>query len=449
MSQQSFINGRYSRLSALRSLLYLCENLKCSTVQLLSLHQLLICCCRLNYVDNQLHHKCQNGRGMTARRRGKGEGSIYRRASDGRWVAALIMYDGRRVVRRASSRKDAAAKLELLLKARAEGQALAADRSTAAFLTDWLAVVRNTVALGTFERYEQYVRVHAIPALGRIRLGRLTPQHFQRLYQEKLAAGLSPTVSHLHTVLHGAFAEAVRWGLLSRNVVALVRPPRKVHVEVVALTVEEARALLAAAAGTRFEVLFVLALKTGMRRGELLALRWEDVDLDKGVLQVRGTLRRTREGLTIGTPKTAASRRRVVLSPSSVAALRGHRARQQQERQAAGDLWQDFGLVFPNTLGRPMEPRCLLSDVYRPLLKRAGLPPVTFHALRHTAATLLLAEGEHPKVVQELLGHAQVSITLDRYSHMTPRLMSNAAALMDRLLDADQDASQARRSQKS
>jgi integrase len=379
---------------------------------------------------------------MTARRRGKGEGSIYRRASDGRWVAALIMDDGRRVVRRASSRKDAAAKLELLLKARADGQALAADRSTAAFLTEWLAVVRNTVALGTFERYEQYIRVHAVPALGRIRLGRLTPQHFQRLYQEKLAAGLSPTtVSHLHTVLHGAFAEAVRWGLVPRNVVTLVRPPRKTHVEVVALTVKEARALLAAAAGTRFEVLFILALKTGMRRGELLALHWEDVDLDKGVLQVRGTLRRTREGLKIGTPKTAASRRKVVLSPSSVAALRRHRARQQQERQAAGDLWQDFGLVFPNTLGRPMEPRCLLSDVYRPLLRRAGLPAITFHTLRHTAATLLLAEGEHPKVVQELLGHAQVSITLDRYSHMTPRLMSNAAALMDRLLDGEEPSS--------
>jgi integrase len=375
---------------------------------------------------------------MTARRRGKGEGSIYRRASDGRWVAALIMEDGRRVVRRARSRKDAATKLELLLKARAEGQTIAAHQSTSAFLTEWLAVVKNTVAAGTFERYEQYIRVHAIPALGRIRLGRLTPQHFQRLYQQKLTAGLSPTtVSHLHTVLHGAFAEAVRWGLVPRNVVALARPPRKAHVEIVALTVEEARALLAAAAGNRFHALFVLALKTGMRRGELLALHWEDVDLDKGVLQVRGTLRRTREGLTFGTPKTAASRRKVVLSPTS-AALRRHRGRQHEERRAAGDLWQDFGLIFPNTLGRPMEPRDLLSDVYRPLLKRAGLPPVTFHALRHTAATLLLAEGEHPKVVQELLGHAQVSITLDRYSHMTPRLMSNAAVLMDRLLDAQE-----------
>jgi integrase len=109
------------------------------------------------------------------------------------------------------------------------------------FLTEWLAVVKNTVGAGTFERYEQYIRVHAIPALGRIRLGRLTPQHFQRLYQERLAAGLSPTtVSHLHTVLHGAFAEAVRWGLLPRNVVALVRPPRKAHVETVALTVDQA-----------------------------------------------------------------------------------------------------------------------------------------------------------------------------------------------------------------
>jgi integrase len=375
---------------------------------------------------------------VTARRRGKGEGSIYRRASDGRWIAALIMADGRRVVRRASSRKDAAAKLELLLKARAEGQALPADRSAAAFLNEWLTVVKHTVAAGTFERYEQYIRVHAIPALGRIRLGRLTPQHVQRLYQDKLAAGLSPTtVSHLHTVLHGAFAEAVRWGLLPRNVVSLARPPRKAHVEVVALTVEQARALLAAAAGNRFEALFVLALKTGMRRGELLALRWEDVDLDKGMIQVRGTLRRTREGLTFGVPKTAASRRQVVLSPSLEAALRRHRARQEKECQGVGDLWLNLGLVFPNTLGRPMEPRDLLANVYRPLLDRAGLPPVTFHALRHTAATLLLSEGEHPKVVQELLGHAQVSITLDRYSHMTPRLMSNAAAVMDRLLDEE------------
>jgi integrase len=140
-----------------------------------------------------------------------------------------------------------------------------------------------------------------------------------------------------------------------RNVVALVRPPPKVHVDVIALTVEEARALLAAA-GNRFEALLILALKTGMRRGELLALRWEDADLDKGVLQVRGTLRRTQEGLSIGTPKTPASRRKVVLSPASVTALLRHRARQEQERQTAGDLWHDLGLAFPNRLGRLMEP---------------------------------------------------------------------------------------------
>jgi integrase len=223
--------------------------------------------------------------------------------------------------------------------------------------------------------------------------------------------------------------------------VALVRPPRKAHVEIVALTVEQARALLAAAASNRFEALFILALKTGIRRGELLALRWDDVDLDKGMLQVRGTLRRTREGLTFGTPKTAASRRKVVLSPTSIAALRRHQVRQDEERRTAGDLWHDFGLVFPNTVGRPMEPRDLLGCV--PAASQASwMPPVTFHALRHMAATLLLAEGEHPKVVQELLGHAEVSITLDRYSHMTPRLMSNAAALMDRLLDGEEPSSQ-------
>jgi integrase len=276
------------------------------------------------------------------------------------------------------------------------------------------------------------------PATIRHRKTRATPQHFQRLYQEKLAAGLSPTtVSHLHTVLHGAFAEAMRWGLVPRNVVALVRPPRKAHVEVVALTVEQARALLDAAAGNRFEALFILALKTGMRRGELLALRWDDVDLDKGMLQVRGTLRRTREGLTFGTPKTSASRRKVVLSPTSVAAMRPPSSTPARGAAHGGRSVAGLRVGVSHTVGRPMEPCDLLSNVYRPLLKRAGLAPVTFHALRHTAATLLLAEGEHPKVVQELLGHAQVSITLDRYSHMTPRLMSNAAALMDRLLDGE------------
>jgi integrase len=312
---------------------------------------------------------------VTARRRGKGEGSIYRRASDGRWIAALIMADGRRVVRRASSRKDAAAKLELLLKARAEGQALPADRSTAAFLNEWLAVVKHAVAAGTFERYEQYIRVHAIPTLGRIRLGRLTPQHFQRLYQDKLAAGLSPTtVSHLHTVLHGAFGEAVRWGLLPRNVVSLARPPRKTHVEVVALTVEQARALLAAAAGNRFAALFELAVKTGMRRGELLALRWEDVDLDKSMLQVRGTLRRTREGLTFGVPKTAASRRQVVLSPSLVAALRRHRARQEEERQGVGGLWLNLGWCFPIRSGGPWSLGTSSPTCTAPSLSVRGCP---------------------------------------------------------------------------
>jgi integrase len=369
-----------------------------------------------------------------AGKRGNGEGSIYQRGSDGRWVAALIMTNGKRVTRTAKTHAEAVKKLEALLKARAEHAPVSADRSTAAFLHEWLAAIQGSVSPATYERYEQYIRVHVVPALGRVKLGRLTPQHVQAFYADRLAAGLSPTtVNHLHAVLRMAVKQAVRWDLVPRNVVELVRPPRKAQTEVVALTVEQARMLLAAAAGHRFEALIVLAVKTGMRQGELLALRWQDVDLVRGVLQVRGSLRRTRQGLVIGTPKTAASRRKVMLSAGCVEALRRHRVRQDEERRRSS--WVETGLVFPNRSGRPVEKQHFLFREFRPLLARAGLPPVTFHALRHTAATLLLEQGTHPKIVQELLGHSNVGMTLNRYSHVTPILMSGTAAMMDRLLD--------------
>jgi integrase len=237
-------------------------------------------------------------------------------------------------------------------------------------------------------------------------------------------------------VVHTALQQAVRWGLIVRNPASLARPPRKQHTEPTALTVEQARALLRAAAGHRLEAMFELALKTGMRQGELLALRWVDVDLDQGVVQIRASLRRTAAGLTIGAPKTSRSRRKVVLSAGTVEALRRHRDRQDTERANAVRVWHELGLVFPNTVGRPIEAQNLLQREFRPLLERAGLPPITFHALRHTAASLLLVRGEHPKVVQELLGHSDVGVTMNRYSHLVPTLMSQAASKMDGLLDA-------------
>lgn len=208
------------------------------------------------------------------------------------------------------------------------------------------------------------------------------------------------------------------------------------HHEMSVLTPEQVHMFLKVAKADRLEALYVLALSTGMRQGELLALRWRDLDLDldNPTLQVRGTLQRTTNGLIIAEPKTARSRRRVALSPTAVAALRAHRLRQLNERLALGSAWEDQDLVFPNTIGKPIEATNLLRASFSPLLAKAGLPRIRFHGLRHTAATLLLSRGVHPKVVAEMLGHATISITLDTYSHVLPDMQREAARAMEAVL---------------
>lgn len=185
--------------------------------------------------------------------------------------------------------------------------------------------------------------------------------------------------------------------------------------------------------GDRLHALYVVAVSTGLRQGELLALRWGDVDLAGGALAVRATLQRTKEeGYVLRAPKTKQSQRRIILGTVATAALRAHRARQAEERLALGEAWDaSLDLVFPNTLGRPMDGTNLLHYHFYPLLKRSGLPRIRFHDLRHTAATLLLGRGVNPKIVSEMLGHASISITLDVYSHVLPAMQAQAAAAMD------------------
>src|SRR5262245_16667938 len=285
-------------------------------------------------------------------RRGNGEGSVYQRGSTGRWVAAMTLPNGRRRTKLADSHADALVKLRELVAVQQRG-AVPSSGSVVVYLQQWLETVNGTVAPATYARYRSQVRVHAIPALGRVKLDRLTPEHFEQLYRDKLAAGLAPrSIGHLHAVLRIAFNQAVRRGLLPANPLALVRPPRPPAREVRTLTAEQIRVLLIAAAGHRFEALFVLAVTTGMRRGEVMALRWTDIDLAAGSLQVRGSVYRERgRGLVIGPTKTRGSRRRIVLSPSAVQSLRRHRTRQARERRQA-IVWTDLGLVFPNTVGR-------------------------------------------------------------------------------------------------
>jgi integrase len=277
--------------------------------------------------------------------------------------------------------------------------------------------------------------MHIKPTLGRIKLKGLTPAHIRGLYREKLDAGLSPrTVQYIHTTLHKALKDAVGDGLIPRNVTEAVRAPRPAKKEVRPLSPDQSRTFLEAARGDRYEALYVLAVTAGLREGELLGLKWEDIDLDVGSLAVRRTLSEARSGRFFEAPKNGKGRS-IKLTRQAVEALRTHRKRQNEERLRFGTLWQDSGLVFPAQTGTPMNAKNLTARSFKPLLERAGLSrTVRLHDLRHTCATLLLGKGVHPKIVQELLGHATIAITLDTYSHVLPNMQGEAVSAMESAL---------------
>jgi integrase len=364
---------------------------------------------------------------VTRRRRGHGEGSIYRR-SDGRWAAMVDLgwHAGkrRRKFLYGSTRAEVARKLSAALEALQEGQLLPDERTTVEqFLQAWLKTVEPSLRPRTWTRYEQLIRKHATPYIGKLRLTKLDPRHLEELYADRVRSGLSKTtVLQLHRILHHALRDAARWNLVSRNVTELVTPPRKARHDFATLSPEQARCFLDAVKGDRLEALYVLALTTGMREGELFGLRWADVNLGGNALHLVKHL------------KTSTSRRQVLLVSVAAEALVAHRTRQDHERRRLGAAWDDQDLVFPNTVGRPLHPRNFLRRSFYPLLHRAGLPRIRFHDLRHSAATLLLGLGIHPKIVSELLGHSQIGITLDLYSHVTATMQQEAVRAFEGLL---------------
>lgn len=386
---------------------------------------------------------------MGKQRRGAGDGTIRYRESEDRWEARVTLEDGSRKSVYGKTRDAVRRKLTALTRDRDRGQLIARDerQTLASYLTSWLETIRPTVEPSTWERYELDVRRHLIPALGRTRLAAVTPQQVQLLLAQKLNEGLAPrSVRNMRAVLRRALNEALALGLVTRNAAALVRAPKAPRGEMHVYDEAQVRALLEAAAdphrvtagGPRLEALLTLAVTTGMREGELLGLRWRAVNLEGRFLQVQTSLRRLRDrGLTIKDVKTGASRRKIELADVAVEALRRHRASQAQERLQLGEAWgdgQDHDLVFPNAIGNPMDAPSLLERGYVRAVHAAGLPYIRFHDLRHTAATLLLLKGVHPKKVSEMLGHASVAITLTIYSHVLPSLGRDAATAMDDLL---------------
>jgi len=294
--------------------------------------------------------------------------------------------------------------------------------------------VRDRVRQRTYERYESIVRVHLAPAIGKVKLKALTPDHVRGLYREKLDGGLAPrTVLHIHRTLSKALKQATDDGLVPRNAAAPVKPPRPRREEIRPLDREQVRVLFEAAGEDRLEALYVVAVTTGLRRGELQGLKWEDLDLEAGTLQVRRTLSEPRGGFVFEAPKSGKGRN-VRLTQKATTVLREHRRRQIEERMRLGTLGNDHGLVFPSGAGTPLSGGNL-NRAFKALLRRAGLSSmIRFHDLRHTCATLLLQQGVNPKFVQELLGHRDVSLTLNVYSHVLPDMGGIAASAMDNAL---------------
>lgn len=372
-------------------------------------------------------------------RRAHGEGSVYEQRP-GVWAAVVDLgwIDGKRKRKYVYAKTEAGAigKRDDLRRQLQLGVDLTAPpRTIEAWLLEWLRDVKahDGTRPSTLARYRLAVTKHLIPGLGRTKLDKLTPREVQR-FLTGLKTKLAPaSVIKVHAVLRVALSDAERMDLVARNVAKAAKPPSLGRQERRALTAEEAQALLGALLGDRLESAFVLALTTGLRRAEILGLRWSDVDLKEGVLFVRQTLQRTDAGLIFVPPKTHRSTRPLPLSALALRALKKQRARQAKERLAAGELWTDHDLVFTSTIGTPMEPRNV-NRRFEELRAKAGLDWLHLHDLRHAFATFLLDEGEELRTVMELLGHSTIRMTADTYGHVLPTRARNAAKAIDRAL---------------
>jgi integrase len=358
------------------------------------------------------------------KRHGHREGSIYLR-KDGRWVAEITLEDGNRKQFYRKTRKEAFEALQKALHEQKQGiLATGPQQTMKQYLEDWLENVHKpTLRDNSYILYRMLISKHILPAIGHIQLQKLSPQQVQALYARKLQEGYAAsTVRAIHRLLHKALSDAVRWNLVSINVCDRVKQPRSAKHNIQPLTKEQAQTLLEAAKGHCLEGLLTLALATGMRRGEILSLRWQDIDFLEKCLYIHHTVNRIgKKGLVESEPKTATSKRKVILPQFVIDALHQQYTLQEEIRAKAGAEWRELDLVFSNSFGGYIEPSNL-RVMFKRVLKSAGLPDMRFHDLRHSAATLLLSMGAHPKLVQELLGHSTISITMDIYSHVLPSM---------------------------
>ncbi len=376
-----------------------------------------------------------------AGRGANGRSTIVKNA-DGRWHGFVSMGskgDGRRDRRHvsAATRAGAVAKVKELEAKRDAGVVSGRSMLADEWLTYWVENIASVrVRPRTLNSYRAMIRMHLLPYIGKRRLDQLQPEHLEQTYKELLAKGLSPaSVLRVHRMLHRALKIAMQRERVARNVATLVEPPRQERPKTPEpLDVEECKRVLAAAEGARNAARWTVALALGLRQSEALGLQWKDIDLDRGALSVRRGLHRVPgEGLVFTEPKTDRSRRTIAVPAPLIEGLRRQRAAQNEERLVAGTEWDDWDLVFTQPNGRPLDKH---SDyeAWVKLLQRSKVRHIRLHDGRHTAATLLLTAGVHPRVVMELLGHSQMRTTTDIYSHVMPALAQEAADRMAKTL---------------
>jgi integrase len=375
-------------------------------------------------------------------RRGRNEGSIGdTKRADGRYQGRVDLgwIDGRRVRKSVygKTKEEVRVKVAAAMRRRDDGLAPAPDRLTvAAYLTDWLASTEGQIRPSTFYSYSTIVAKHLIPTIGQVRLVALTGAQVEAMMRSRSKLGLSPRrVALIRATLRVALGRAVRLHIVARNVVTETRPPKQDPATVVPLDNAQLTALLAAVEGHRLEALFVLAVKSGMRSGELIGLQWGDVHLNRSEVYVRHALQRIAGEQELVAPKTKAGERTIALSAKAVDALRAHRVRQVQERLAAGAGWQPTipDLVFCTATGTPLDQANLLRSLHA-ILEREKLPRQRFHDLRHAMASAMINDGISPKVVQERLGHSTITMTMAIYAHASSKARRDAADRMDALI---------------
>jgi integrase len=389
-------------------------------------------------------------------RRGNNEGSIYQR-KDGRWTA--VLHDGYRDGKRhrksiyGETRKEVQDELTRQLRAQQLGVPVESGRLTVGEWFDRWLKTQEPPALKpkAYTAYESHIRMHLKPAFGNRPLVKLQPQEVREFMKRKADEGLSAkSIRHYRATLRAALNVAMRDGCVARNVAALAKPPRLEKRALQVFSRDEARLFLETVKGHRLEAVFSVALSLGMREGEILGLRWQDVDLVNGTLTICYSLQRVKRPkaekgkLELVAPKTERSRRQIVLPQVAVSALYAHRACQEEERRSAGARWHDSGMVFTTGIGTMLDQRNMLRSFYALMdtrdpndpepdakKKRRLFPQLRFHDLRHSAATLLLAQGVHPRYIMELLGHSSISLTMNTYGHVLDEMKKETARQMD------------------